>query len=128
MAVADEEWGPWTIQFTREQLVRYAGASGDYNPIHYDDQFARQMGLPGVIVHGMLQMGRVVSPLRSMVPPDARLVRYQVRFRGMVVPGESLTLTGRVKSQTAHELTVQIRLTKADGHLALTGEMVWQTP
>lgn len=68
---------------TRDSLVRYAGASGDFNPIHYRDDVAASVGLPGVLAHGMLTMGIAVQPvvewLRS-VDPSAMVTDYQVRF------------------------------------------------
>ena len=73
---------------SRDSLVRYAGASGDFNPIHYRDDVAAAVGLPGVLAHGMLTMGAAVQPvidwLRS-VDPGASVVDYQVRFTRPVV-------------------------------------------
>ncbi|MBF0672065.1 MAG: MaoC family dehydratase [Salinibacterium sp.] len=70
---------------TRDSLVRYAGASGDFNPIHYRDDVARNVGLPGVLAHGMLTMGTAVQPVVEWLG-DPGLVRdYQVRFTRPVV-------------------------------------------
>lgn len=65
---------------TRDTLVRYAGASGDFNPIHYRDDIAESVGLPGVLAHGMLTMGIAIQPLVEWCGPRFRLVSYQVRF------------------------------------------------
>jgi acyl dehydratase len=75
------------VTFTREQIARYAEASGDRNPIHLDDAFARSVGLPGVIAHGMLQMGL----LARVAGDPARLRRLSCRFSGMVRPGDTVT-------------------------------------
>src|SRR6187200_3644903 len=65
---------------TRESLVRYAGASGDVNPIHYRDDIAASVGLPGVLAHGMLTMGLAIQPVVDWAGDPARVVDYQVRF------------------------------------------------
>jgi acyl dehydratase len=74
-----------TYPITRESLVRYAGASGDFNAIHYRDDVAEQVGLPGVLAHGMLTMGLAVQPVADWVGDPARLSGYQVRFTRPVV-------------------------------------------
>ena len=65
---------------TRDSLVRYAGASGDFNPIHYRDDVAASVGLPGVLAHGMLTMGLAVQPVVDWLGDAGRVVDYQVRF------------------------------------------------
>ena len=69
-----------TAHLTRDSLVRYAGASGDFNPIHYRDDVAKSVGLPGVLAHGMLTMGVAVQPLIAWLGVDGSVVDYQVRF------------------------------------------------
>jgi acyl dehydratase len=68
------------FRLTRDSLVRYAGASGDFNPIHYRDDFARSVGLPGVLAHGMLTMGFAVQPVVEWLGDPGRVLDYQVRF------------------------------------------------
>ncbi|MET4781063.1 MaoC family dehydratase [Glaciihabitans sp. UYNi722] len=68
------------FRLTRDSLVRYAGASGDFNPIHYRDDVAQSVGLPGVLAHGMLTMGIAVQPVIDWVGDPAKIVDYQVRF------------------------------------------------
>src|ERR1700716_3502382 len=75
------------VTFTKEQIAEYAQASGDLNPIHLDEEFARSVGLPGVIAHGMLQMGL----LARVAGPPERLRRLSCRFAGMVSPGDTVT-------------------------------------
>ncbi len=74
-----------TVHLTRESLVRYAGASGDFNPIHYRDDVASAVGLPGVLAHGMLTMGLASSVVVAELDPRARIVDYGVRFTKPVV-------------------------------------------
>lgn len=74
-----------TVHLTRESLVRYAGASGDFNPIHYRDDIATAVGLPGVLAHGMLTMGLASSVVMAALPADVRLIDYGVRFTKPVV-------------------------------------------
>jgi len=76
-----------TFKLTRDSLVRYAGASGDFNPIHYRDDVAKSVGLPGVLAHGMLTMGVSISPVVAWAGSASAVVDYSVRFtRPVVVP------------------------------------------
>lgn len=74
-----------TVHLTRESLVRYAGASGDFNPIHYRDDVAAAVGLPGVLAHGMLTMGIASSVVVAALDPQTRILDYGVRFTKPVV-------------------------------------------
>jgi len=74
-----------TVHLTRESLVKYAGASGDFNPIHYRDDVAERVGLPGVLAHGMLTMGIGSSVLGEWLGDVRRLRSYVVRFTKPVV-------------------------------------------
>ena len=78
--LASREYG-----ITRDSLVRYAGASGDFNPIHYREDVAAAVGLPGVLAHGMLTMGIAIQPLLEWCGEDYQLESYQVRFTKPVV-------------------------------------------
>jgi acyl dehydratase len=69
-----------SFPLTRDSLVRYAGASGDFNPIHYRDDVAHAVGLPGVLAHGMLTMGLAIQPVVDWAGDSARVLDYQVRF------------------------------------------------
>ena len=83
------------VTFTREQISAYAEASGDHNPIHLDDDFARSVGLPGVIAHGMLQMGLLATVAAEAAGGPDRLRRLSVRFAGMVEPGDTVTFAAK---------------------------------
>ena len=74
-----------TVILTRDNLVRYAGASGDFNPIHYRDDVAQAVGLPGVLAHGMLTMGVALQPVVDALGDPGRVADYQVRFTRPVV-------------------------------------------
>lgn len=92
-----------TVHFTRADLVRYAGASGDLNIIHWNERTALAVGLPGVIAHGMLTMGHAIRVVTAWLGDPAKVVDYQVRFtRPVVVPdddlGAEVTFTGKVTS------------------------------
>ena len=82
-----------SVTFTREQIAEYADASGDHNPIHLDDDFARTVGLPGIIAHGLLQMGLMATVAADAAGGPQRLRRLYCRFAGMVVPGDTVTFT-----------------------------------
>jgi acyl dehydratase len=77
-------------------LARYADASGDFNPIHLDESYARAQGLDGVIAHGMLTMAYVGRMLTDFARDDADLVEFGVRFRAMVRPGDTIICEGTV--------------------------------
>ena len=79
----------FTSTLTRVDLVRYAGASTDYNPIHYNDAAAASLGLPGVIAHGMLTMGTALRVVTDWCGDPGRVLGYSVRFsRPVVVPAD----------------------------------------
>lgn len=83
------------VSFSREQIAAYAEASGDRNPIHLDDAFAKSVGLPGVIAHGMLQMGLLARVAAEAAGGDhRRLKSLSCRFAAMVLPGDTVTFTG----------------------------------
>src|SRR5882672_10083882 len=105
-----------TYRITRADLVRYAGASGDFNPIHWSDRVATGVGLPGVIAHGMLTMALAARAVTTWVGGDpGAITDYSVRFaRPVVVPdddsGTELTVTGVVK-QVSDDGIAQIDIT-----------------
>jgi acyl dehydratase len=80
-----QEIGRTSIPVTRQDLVKYAGASGDFNPIHWNEAFARQVELPGVIAHGMFTMGAAVQLVTDWIGDPAAVVDYQTRFTKPVV-------------------------------------------
>jgi acyl dehydratase len=89
------------VRVTRADLVRYAGASGDFNPIHWNERVATEVGLPGVIAHGMFTMALAARAVTGWTGDPAGMVEYHVRFgRPVVVPdddqGAELTVHGRV--------------------------------
>lgn len=105
-AVSQETWAEGATAptrtygpITRTQIVRYAGAGGDFNPIHHDEPFAQAAGYPSVFAHGMLTAGILSSFVADWVGRD-RLRRYAVRYVGQVWPGDTLVVDGRVASRT----------------------------
>ena len=101
------------LTFTRTDLVRYAGASGDFNPIHHSDHAARAIGLDGVLAHGMLTMGRALRVVTDWAGDPAKVVSYGVRFTKPVpVPddgvGTVVTVNGRVTRVSDGVATVSI--------------------
>jgi acyl dehydratase len=80
----------------RLDLIRYAGASGDFNPIHWSDEIARAVGLPGVIAHGMYSMAVAARMVSGWAGDPAAIKRLKVRFSAMIEPGQTLTAKGEV--------------------------------
>ena len=116
---------------TQEQLRRYSEASGDFNPIHLDEQAAKQVGLDGVIAHGMLSMaflGQFVNQQIANIP-GARIEHLKVRFLNMVRLGDTLTCLGKVKTRTTHEdlsqsIAIECWVQNQKGEKATSGEAV----
>jgi acyl dehydratase len=106
-----------TFQVTRADLVRYAGASGDFNPIHWNERFAREVGLPGVIAHGMLTMALAAEAVAGWIGDPAAVVDYGVRFTKPVpVPdderGAEVTVNGVVREITEdHQARLDLTVT-----------------
>ena len=113
-----------TFRVTRADLVRYAGASGDFNPIHWSDRVATSVGLPGVIAHGMLTMALAGEALAAWLGDPTKIVEYGVNFTNPVLipddeEGAELVVEGLVKRQTDDGL-FQVDLTAtADGQKVL---------
>lgn len=111
---------------TRDSLVRYAGASGDFNPIHYRDEVAVSVGLPGVLAHGMLTMGLAVQPVVDWAGDPARVVDYQVRFTRPVlvdgVTGAAVIVTAKVGALDAQAQTVRVDLTVSFNEQTVLGK------
>jgi acyl dehydratase len=98
LAVGDVHTAVVVDNLTRTQIVQYAGASGDYNPLHTDEVFATKVaGYPSVFAHGMLTMGMTARMLTDYVG-DGRLRRFGGRFTAQVWPGDTLTATATVTS------------------------------
>ncbi|KQR86662.1 MaoC/PaaZ C-terminal domain-containing protein [Microbacterium sp. Leaf179] len=97
-----------SVHLTRESLVRYAGASGDFNPIHYRDDIATAVGLPGVLAHGMLTMGIAVGTLAEALGDSGRIAEYGVRFTRPVV----------VDPETGADLHISAKVGAVDDEIA----------
>ena len=115
-AVRDPLVSTREVTFTKEQIAAYAEASGDRNPIHLDDDFARTVGLPGIIAHGMLQMGLMATVAADAAGGPDRLRRLSCRFAGMVVPGDTVTFT----AQPEDEGKLDLRAVNQRGEAVLT--------
>lgn len=106
-----------TVHLTRESLVRYAGASGDFNPIHFRDDVATRVGLPGVLAHGMLTMGLAVETIVPWLGDTARILEYGVRFTRPVVvdaeEGADVTVVAKVGAVDAEAARIDLTVTYA---------------
>lgn len=111
--------GTRTTTVRRQDLVRYAGASGDLNPIHWNDRFATEVGLPGVIAHGMFTMGSAITLVTDWAGDPGAVVDYGVRFTRPVPvpdPGEAtIEVSGVVGAVDREAGTVRIDLTVSTG-------------
>lgn len=113
-----------TFHLTRDSLVRYAGASGDFNPIHYRDDVAQSVGLPGVLAHGMLTMGIAIQPVVDWLGDRGWVSDYQVRFtRPVLVDGaDGADVTVVAKVGAIEESATRIDLTVTFGDETVLGK------
>ena len=112
------------VHLTRFSLVRYAGASGDFNPIHYRDDVAASVGLPGVLAHGMLTMGLAVQPVIDWMGDRGELVEYGVRFTRPVVvdPNDGVTVSVTAKVGAIEDDVTRIDLTVSAANQTVLGK------
>ncbi len=116
------ELPPGRFPVTRETLVRYAGASGDFNPIHWNEKFAREVGLPDVIAHGMFTMAAAIRVVTDWTGDPAAVIDYGVRFtKPVIVPnddkGAVIHVTAKVAAKlddTAHTIRIDLTATSSD--------------
>jgi acyl dehydratase len=109
------------FHLTRDSLVRYAGASGDFNPIHYRDDVAQSVGLPGVLAHGMLTMGIAAQPVVDWIGDPGRILDYQVRFTRPVPVDAADGVTVNVSAKVG---TVEPGVVRIDLTVTFAGETV----
>jgi len=112
--------GSRTVEVTRTDLVKYAGASGDFNPIHWNEAFATGVGLPGVIAHGMFTMGSVVQLVTDWAGDPGAVIDFQTRFTkpvpvadttGVPKPGALIEVSGAIGAVDAEAGTARVDLT-----------------
>ncbi|MDT5091002.1 MAG: hypothetical protein QOH60_365 [Mycobacterium sp.] len=124
---APREFGP----LTRQMFVRYAGASGDLNPMHYDDELARSAGYPSVFAQGMFSAALLAGFATDWLGAG-NVRRFGVRFREQVWPGDVLTCSGTVtevsEESDADRLTVELTATRETGGVAITGSAEFRIP
>ena len=117
---------------TKIQLVRYAGASGDFNPIHTVEEFAVAAGLGGVIAHGMLTMGFVGQLLTDTMGPQGKMESFSVRFKEMVHPGDVITCHGRVTHRedvvSGQRVDCEVWAIQQEGKQVVTGKAIFFVP
>lgn len=125
LAVGDTHEEQVVENLTRTQIVQYAGASGDYNPLHTDEVYTTQVaGYPSVFAHGMLTMGVTGRMLTNYVG-DGRLVKYGVRFTNQVWPGDTLVAKATVEAIREeggrHFVDLAVSTANQDGNVVVSG-------
>ena len=115
---------------TKVQLVKYAGASGDFNPLHTDDAFAQSIGMPGVIAHGMLVMGFLGQYVMELAGTSATPTNFKMRFGSMTRPDDEITCSAIVKNvyeeQAKQFVDIELFAEKATGKVVGSGEVTLQ--
>jgi len=113
------------LKVTRDKYLpyRYAGASGDFNPIHIDREFAEQVGLPSTILHGLWSMAQVARACTDAAGGDPRsLKRLSVQFRGMGFPEQELAVTGSVKEEGEGRVVIAAEAVQGDNRIIRNAE------
>lgn len=110
---------------SRLDLIKYAGASGDYNPIHTIDEEAAKAGLPGVIAHGMWTMGNLAK-LFTPYYEEGYIQDYSIRFRNMVFLNDVITLKAKLNEQTEQTLTFKVAAVNQAGKEVIKGNVVYR--
>ncbi|AEW95914.1 MULTISPECIES: MaoC family dehydratase [Streptomycetaceae] len=114
-----------TTRVTRDTLVRYAGASGDFNPIHWNERFAKEVGLPDVIAHGMFTMATAIRAVTDWAGDPGAVVEYGVRFtKPVVVPNDDQGAEIEVRGKVAAKLDDEARTVRVDLTVTSGGQKV----
>lgn len=109
---------------SRIDLIKYAGASGDFNPIHTIDEEAKKAGLPGIIAHGMWTMGNLAK-LFTPYFEEGFVQDYSIRFKGMVFLKDVITLNATLKEVVDNKLRFQVQAVNQNGNEVLKGEVLF---
>jgi len=124
-----------SVELSRDSLVRYAGASGDFNPIHYRDDVAMSVGLEGVLAHGMLTMGLAAGPITAWLGERGFVSGYQVRFtKPVYVPAEGTVTVSvqaslaKIDEPTEGLATLSLAVSTQDGYTVLGKAFVVVSP
>jgi len=110
------EWVPSNVQ-----IRQYAEASGDFNPIHLDDNYARQVGLGGMIAHGMLTMAQMAAMLSEWIGKEGRISKLDVRFEQVVRPGDTIRFGGSVSARSGNIIVCDLEALNVKEERVLTG-------
>ncbi len=109
---------------SRLDLIKYAGASGDFNPIHTIDEEAERAGLPGIIAHGMWTMGNLAK-LFTPYLDEGFIETYSIRFKGMVFLGDVISLQAELKEKESGRLIFEVAAVNQDGKRVLSGQVAF---
>ena len=121
---AGEQLPDLTVTPDRYLTVRYAGASGDFNPIHIDEEFARSVGLPGRILHGLWTMAQVARAQTEAAGGPEKLRRLSVQFRGMGVPEQEVRVTSNVREVGDGQAIIDAEARQGETRIVRRGEAV----
>jgi acyl dehydratase len=117
-----------TVSPGRYTTYTYAGASGDFNPIHLDDEFARSVDLPGKILHGLWTMAQVARVQGEVVGDPLALKSLSVQFRGLGVPEKDIRITSKLKSSADGEAVFECEAVQDGNKLVRRGKAVLRIP
>jgi acyl dehydratase len=124
LQVGEELPGVQLTAVSRLDLIKYAGASGDFNPIHTIDEEAKKAGLPGIIAHGMWTMGNLAK-LFTPYYENGFIQDYKIRFKGMVFLGDVITLKATLKEETKNDLLFNVAAVNQNGLEVIKGSVLF---
>lgn len=129
--IEGQQLPPYTKEkVSKVQLVKYAGASGDFNPLHTDDAFAQKIGMPGVIAHGMLIMGFLGEYVNKIAGDQAFVKDFKMRFGAMTFPKDVITCKGTVKriydEAGKQNVVIEVTAEKGPEQIVGSGEAILQ--
>ena len=113
------------VEISHNQIIRYAGASGDFNPIHHNVEFAKSVGLESTIAHGMFVMAQI-SKLCSSWVEQSKVSSFGVKFKNMTKMGEVIVCTGKIKRKEDHsrKVVIAVEAKNVEGEVKASGDIV----
>ena len=114
--IPSREWAPNHVQ-----IRQFAEASGDFNPIHLDDNFARKVGLGSMVAHGMLTMGQLETMLAGWIGKEGRITKLEARFEQVVRPGDKITFCGSIRARSENILVCELEACNNNEEVVLSG-------
>lgn len=119
----NDEIKPFKVKIDKYRPYLYAGASLDFNPIHLDDEFAKKVGLPGKILHGLCTMAYTYRSVTENLDPG-KIKKFKARFSNVVLPGDEITVKSKISNQENRITTIDLISENQNGHPVITNAQI----